>query len=113
MAAWLIVCRPRLAGVFAADFYGEGVVEAEWLAYGEIETLLIFCLDLVVDFFTIGAGRFFQDCGQGGAGVFGIDIDAASEDGLLADVGAGQIEAALDWQMGFVFDLLGDYFSED
>ena len=29
-------------------------------------------------------------------GVFGIDIDAAGENGLLADVGAGEIETAVD-----------------
>ena len=69
---------------------------------------LIICFHFVVDFFAIGTRFFFQDRGQGGAGVFGVDVDAASEDGLVADVGSGEIEAALDRQMGFVFDLLGD-----
>jgi len=45
---------------------------------------------------TVGARLFFQDCREGGAGVFGIDVDAAGEDGLLADKGSGEIEAALD-----------------
>ncbi len=31
----------------------------------------------------------------------------------MADVGAGEIEAALDGKMSFVFDLLGDDFSQD
>ena len=31
----------------------------------------------------------------------------------MADVGAGEIEAAFDREMSFVFDLLGDEFSED
>ncbi len=31
----------------------------------------------------------------------------------MADVAAGQVETALDREMGFVFDLLGDQFAQD
>jgi len=31
----------------------------------------------------------------------------------MADVAAGEIEAALDLEMGFGFDLLGEEFAED
>ena len=31
----------------------------------------------------------------------------------MADVGAGQIETALDGEMGSVFDFLGDEFAKD
>ncbi len=58
-------------------------------------------------------GCCFENRGQGGAGVFGIDIDAAAENRLLADVCARQVEAALDRQVGLVFDLLGEDFAED
>ncbi len=85
--------QAEAASVVAANFDGESVVEAEWRAHGEVEALHIFRLDLVVDFFMIGAGLFFQDCGESGAGVFGIDIDAACENGLVANVSAGEIES--------------------
>ena len=60
------------------------------------------------------AGRLrFQNRSQGGAGVFGIDIDAAAKNRLVADVGPGQIEAAFNREMSLVFDLLGHDFAED
>ena len=83
------------------------------VAHGEVEALLIFGLDLVVNFVTIAVWFFFQDRRQGGAGVFRIDVDAACENGLLADKSSGEIKAALDGKMGFGFNLLGDDFCED
>ncbi len=35
-----------------------------------------------------------------------------AEDRLMADVGAGEIEATLDREMGLAFDLLRDDFTE-
>ena len=105
--------QAEAARVFAADLDGEGVIESESLADLEIETPGVFGLDLVVNLFGIAGRLRFQNRGQCGAGVFGIDIDAAAENRLLADVGSRQIEAALNRQMGFVFDLLGDDFAED
>ena len=94
--------QAEAASVVAANFNGESVVEAEGRAHGQVEALGIFCFDLVVDVFAIAVGLFFQDRGQCGAGVFGINIDAAGENGLLADEGAGKIEAALDRKVGLV-----------
>ena len=105
--------QAEAAGVFTADFDGEGVIEAEGLTDLEIEPLGVFGLDLVVDLFGIAGGLLFQDRGERGAGVFGIDVDAAAENCLMANVAAGKIEAAFDRKMGFVFDLLGDDFTED
>ena len=78
-----------------------------------LNRLGVFGLDLVVNLLGIAGRLLFQDCGQGGAGVFGIDVDASAEDGLMADVASGQVEAALDREMSFVFDLLGNDFAED
>src|SRR5579862_1133010 len=100
--------QAKAAGILAADFYRESVVESEWRADFQIELFLILCFDFVVDFFAIGTRFFFQDCGQGSAGVFGVDVDPASENGLLADKSSGEIKAALDGKMSFDFDLLGD-----
>ena len=79
----------------------------------EIETAGVFGLDLVVNLLAIAGRRLFQNRGERGAGVFGIDVDASAENCLLANVGSGEIEAAFDREMSFVFDLLGDDFAED
>ena len=60
------------------------------------------------------AGRLrLQDRGQCRAGVFGIDVDASAENGLVADVAACEVKASFHRQMSFVFDLLGDDFAEN
>src|SRR5580704_5632179 len=71
--------QSQTAGVVAADFDGEGIVEAEGWSQGEVESLRIFGLDLLVDPLAVGAGFFFEDGGECRAGVFGIDVDAACE----------------------------------
>jgi hypothetical protein len=67
------------------------------LTDGQVEAFGVFGFDFVVDVFFCAFWWLFQDCGKRSAGVFGIDIDASSEDGLVADVGAGQVEAAFDF----------------
>ncbi len=101
------------AGVFTADLDGEGVIESESLAELEIETPGVFGLDLVVNLLRIAGRLRFQDRSQSGPGVFGIDIDAAAKNRLVTDVSPGQIEAAFNREMSFVFDLLGDDFAQD
>ena len=75
--------------------------------------LFVFRFDAIVNGLAIGTRRLLEDRGQRGAGVFGIDVDASGENALVGDVGAAEIEAALDGELGLVFDLLGDDFSED
>src|SRR6266498_1662344 len=103
----------QATGVLASNFDGEGVVEAEGRAEGQVETLLVFRLHAIVNRFPICCGRLLQDCGQRCAGVFEIDVDASGEQALVRDVSAAEIETSLDRKMSFVFDLLGDEFSED
>ncbi len=55
----------------------------------------------------------FEDRGQRGAGVFGISVDASGKNALMGNVSAAEIETAFDGEMSFVFDLLGNEFSED
>src|SRR5579864_3140576 len=57
--------------------------------------------------------RFFQDSGQRSAGVLGININSSRQHGLLADIGAGKIEAAFNFQLGSGLDLLRDQFAQD
>ena len=101
------------AGVVATDFDGEGVVEAEGRAHGQIESRGIFGFHAGVDILLGACGILFEDGSEGGAGVFGVNVDASAENGLVADVAAGEIEAALDREVSLVFDLLGDDFAED
>ena len=54
-----------------------------------------------------------ENRGQSGARVFGINVDASGENALVGDVCSAEIETSLDRKMSFVFDLLGDEFSED
>ena len=62
--------------------------------------------------------RLLEDGGEGGAGVLDVGVDAAAGEGLLADVAAGEVEAAVD-ALGMAFggedgfDLLGEEFAED
>ena len=105
--------QAEAAGIFTANLYGEGVVESECLAYFQIELPRVLGFDLLINLFGIAGRLLLQDRGEGGAGVFRINIDAAAENGLLADVAAGEVEAAFYRKMGFVFDLLGDDFTED
>ena len=101
------------ARVFAPDFDGEGVVETEGAADCQLEARRIFSLDAGVDVFFAAGRILFEDGGQGGAGVFRVDVDASAEDRLVADVAAGQVETALHREMGLVFDLLGNEFAQD
>ena len=79
----------------------------------QIKPLGVFGFDLTVNLFWIAGRLLFQDRGEGGAGVFGVDVDTASENCLMADVTAGKVEAAFDHKMSFVFDLLRDDFTKD
>ena len=61
----------------------------------------------------IAIERLLENGGEGGAGVFDVGIDAPGDQGLVADVAAGEIEAALDLEMRLGFDFLGEQFAED
>jgi hypothetical protein len=61
----------------------------------------------------ISVDGLLQDGGEGGAGVFHVGVDAVGEQGLLAEVGAGEPEATLDGAASGGFDLLGEELAED
>ena len=54
-----------------------------------------------------------EDGGERGAGVFDVGVDAAGDERLLAEIAAGEIEAALDFAGAGGFDFLGEEFAED
>jgi len=55
----------------------------------------------------------FEDGGEGGAGVLDVGVDAAADEGLLADVAAGEVEAAIDAATAKGFDLLSEELADD
>jgi len=99
-------------GVFAADDHGKGVLEAERLGDFEVEALGITLFHAIVDVVWVAAGRFVEDCGEGRAGVFDVEIEVAGEERLLAKERAAEIGFAVDVNAGARFDVLGEKLSE-
>lgn len=102
-----------LLGVRSADDHGEGVVEAKGRLYLDVETVFVEAGDGFVDSGGVAVEGLFEDGGEGGAGVLGIGVDAAGDEGLMAEVGAGEVEAAVDLLVSLGFNLLGEEFAED
>ena len=63
--------------------------------------------------FGITVDGLLEDCGERRAGVFDVGIDAARNERLIADVAAGEVETALDFETGPGFDLLREQLAED
>jgi hypothetical protein len=100
----------RHSGVY---FNSERIVEAEWWSERQMKPAFVFRLHAVINGFTIRTGLLFQNRGKCRARVFRIDVDASGQNPLMRDVSSAEIEAALDWKMSFVFDLLRDQFAKD
>src|ERR1700724_72380 len=90
------VAEVETLGVFPADDYGEGIFKTERLSDFEIKTLRVALLDALVDVARVGAGRFVEDGGQGGAGVFDVEVEVAGEESFLAEERAAEIGFAVD-----------------
>src|SRR5262249_19549606 len=99
-------------GIVAANLKREGVVEPKIGADLQVEARLIFAGDGVKDLLRIFGRRQFQNCGQSCASVLGVNVDASGENGLMTNVGTGEIEAALDGKVSFGLNLLGNDFSQ-
>ena len=54
----------------------------------------------------------FQDCGEGGAGVFGVDIDVSGHHRLLCQECSAEIEFAADVSVQAILEVLRDDFAE-
>ena len=99
-AASEMVWRLRRLGVVGADDHGEGVFEAERRLDADVVARGVEGADGGEDAGGVAlAGRrerLLEDRGERGAGVFDVGVDAAADEGLLADVAAGEVEAAVD-----------------
>jgi hypothetical protein len=78
-----------------------------------MELVSILVPHIVQDTFRIGAGGFFQDRGQSGAGVFDVEIEVAGEEGFLAEEGAAEIGFAVDVDAGAGFYVLGQELGQN
>jgi len=103
----------QTAGIVSADDHGEGVVETQWRADGGVVALRVEAADGVVDLLRIAVYRLLENSGERCSGVFDIGVDASGDEGLVADVGPGEIEAALDREVGLGFDFLREKLAED
>src|SRR5258708_39743672 len=99
--------------IFAPDDEGKRVVESEWWSDFQTKARGILTPDSVVDFSRITHGRLFQNGRQRRTGVFGVKVDPAGQDSLVADISPGQIEAALNLEAGLGFEVLRQKFAED
>jgi hypothetical protein len=110
-------------GVVGADDHGKGVLEAERRLDVDFVARFVEAADGGENAGGVAlAGwgkRLLEDGGEGGSGVFDVGVDAASGEGLLADVAAGEVEATGYMLVGATFlrvdgfDLLGEEFAED
>ena len=103
----------KALGVVAANDHRESIFETERLGDCEIETLGVELLHALVDGDGIAGGRFVEDGGEGGAGVFDVEIDVAGEQSFVDEESAAEIGFALDVDAGARFDVLGEEFGED
>jgi hypothetical protein len=105
----------ELFGVGAADDHGESVFESERLGDVEIEALGVALFHALVDGVGVGiiGGRFVEDGGERGAGVFDVEVEFAGEKSFLAEERAAEIGFSVDVDAGAGFDVLGEEFGED
>jgi hypothetical protein len=107
------VAEVEALGVFAADDHGESVLETEWFGDFQVETLGIALFDAIVDVAWVAAWGFVEHGGEGGAGVFDVEVEVAGEERFLAEERAAEIGFAFDVDAGAGFDVLGQELRED
>src|ERR1700739_3788037 len=103
----------QAARIFSADLHRKGIVESESWPQGEDESPFVFLLYALVNVLLVSTGLLFEDCSESGARVCRIPVNPSCQDGLLADVGSGEIKATLHLQIRVRFDLLRDELAEN
>jgi hypothetical protein len=103
----------EIFGVVAADDHGKRVFEAEGLGEFEMKLIGIELLDAAIDGGGIGLRKFIQDGGEGGAGVFDVEVELADEERFVDEEGAAEVGLANDGDAGASFDVLGEELGED
>src|SRR6267378_398866 len=103
----------EIFGVVAADDHGESVFKTERLGDFEMEAIGVELLDAAVDGGGITLRSFIQDGGEGGAGVFDVEVELAGLECFVDQESAAEVGLALDGDAGAGFDVLGDELGED
>ena len=103
----------QAAGVVSTNDHGEGIFKAQRLRDGDVVARGVEAADGVENGLGIPIDGLLEDRGEGRAGVFDVGVDAAGDERLMADVTAGEIEAAFNFEIGLGFDLLSEEFTED
>jgi len=105
----------ELLGVGAANDHRKRVFESERLSDIEMEALGIASFDALVDGARVGVvgGRFVEDGGEGGAGVFDVEVEVTREECFLAEERAAEIGFSVYMNTGAGFDVLREEFGED
>jgi hypothetical protein len=103
----------EVLGVVAADDHGESIFEAERLGDFQVEAVGVELLDAAVNGGGIALWRFVQDGGEGGAGVFDVEVELAGEEGFVDEERAAEVGFAHDGDAGAGFDVLGEELGED
>ena len=97
----------------AAHDHRKRVVESERRDYGEVKLFLVLLAHLVENNVRVPVWSLLQDCCEGGAGIFGIEIDTVRQHCLVSDIASCQIKSSLDLYVQFGFDVLCNQFCED
>src|SRR5467141_2322716 len=103
----------EIFGVVAADDHGESVFKTEGLGDFEMEAIGVELLYAAVDGGGIALRSFIQDGGEGGAGVFDVEVELAGLECFVDQESAAEVGLALDGDAGAGFDVLGDELGED
>jgi len=103
----------KILGVVSANDHGESVLKAEWLGDFEVKALGVKLPDAIVDGGGITSRRFVQDGGEGGAGVFNVEVELSSLEGSVDEERAAEIGFASDGDASARFDVLGEQLSEN
>ncbi|MGC1489960.1 MAG: hypothetical protein WA798_01225, partial [Candidatus Acidiferrum sp.] len=102
-------------GILAANDHGEGVFKAKRFGEREMEAIGVLLFDAIIDGggSVTGKWRLIEDGGEGGAGVFDVEIEIAGEKSFVDEESATEIGFAVDVNAGARFDVLGEEFGED
>src|ERR1035438_8676088 len=103
----------QVARILAPDDHRERVIKPERGTNREAELFFVGLFHPQINILLVAARLLFENGGQRGARVFRVDIDASSQDRLLTDECACQVEAALHGQVSSGFDQLREELSEN
>src|ERR1700683_1557969 len=105
--------QPQLPSVRASYNDGKSIVEAKRRQNVERKSLRVFGTNPLKHGLWVAFHGILQDRRQRRPRILPIRIDEARQQCLLADVAAGEVEAALHFQVCVRFDLLREEFAED